>query len=213
MLQYWTNKDGEQSGPFSYDELKQQPLDSDTWVWCSGMDDWKKIVDVPELAALAQQSAAEPQEPAEPEPEVTEVQQPAEPEAAQEPEEEQVPEQAEQPVETATPPAYEEPMPQYEQQPAYEQPQSQYVQQPQYATQPMPECPPTNLVWAIISTVLCCVPLGIVAIVLAANVKSKYEQGDYARAKKYSDWSAWCCIAAITLGVIGIPVSLLTALA
>lgn len=258
MLQYWINKDGEQTGPFSYDELKQQPIDADTWVWCSGMDDWKKIVDVPELSALAQQpAAAEPEaqptesaEPAAAEPESAEAQpaepapaaeaQPAEPDSA-EPEPEQQPEAEWQEPESEpaaepeepTPPAYTEPAAQYAQepqeaqacppgfQPQYQQPAYQYqqpaYQQPQHQQQPVQqpaeqECPPTNLVWAIISTVLCCAPLGIVAIVLAANVKPKWRIGDYAKARKYSDWSAWLCIAAITLGVLFMPFSMLSLL-
>ena len=32
-------------------------------------------------------------------------------------------------------------------------------------------CPDSNLVWAILCTVLCCLPLGIVAIVKAASVE------------------------------------------
>jgi hypothetical protein len=31
-------------------------------------------------------------------------------------------------------------------------------------------CPDTNLVWAILCTVLCCLPLGIVSIIKATSV-------------------------------------------
>jgi hypothetical protein len=50
-----------------------------------------------------------------------------------------------------------------------QQPQINY-QQPA-TTEP---CPPTNLVWAIITTVLCCIPSGIVAIFYALKVSNKY---------------------------------------
>ncbi len=55
--------------------------------------------------------------------------------------------------------------------------------------------PDNNLVWAIICTVLCCLPLGIVAIIKSTKVKELWLQGDHAGAekaaadaKKYSIW-------------------------
>lgn len=42
--------------------------------------------------------------------------------------------------------------------------------------------PDNNLVWAILSTFLCCMPFGIVSIVFAAQVDGKYAMGDYAGA-------------------------------
>lgn len=94
------------------------------------------------------------------------------------------------------------------------QPASQPApQQPQYAEQPaQPEpCPPTNLVWAIISTVLCCIPTGIVAIFYALKVSNKYREGDIEGAKRASEVGAWWCIATIILGIICQPfLSMLT---
>jgi Interferon-induced transmembrane protein len=57
--------------------------------------------------------------------------------------------------------------------------------------------PPDNyLVWAILSTVLCCLPLGIASIVFAAQVNEKWARGDVAgamessrRAKQFATWS------------------------
>lgn len=100
------------------------------------------------------------------------------------------------------------------QQPVTQQPLQQPApQQPQYAEQPQqPEsCPPTNLVWAIISTVLCCIPTGIVAIFYALKVSNKYREGDIEGAKRASEVGAWWCIATIILGIISQPfLSLLT---
>lgn len=86
-------------------------------------------------------------------------------------------------------------------------------QQPQYAEQPAQAepCPPTNLVWAIISTVLCCIPTGIVAIFYALKVTNKYREGDIEGAKRASEVGAWWCIATIILGIICQPfLSMLT---
>lgn len=80
---------------------------------------------------------------------------------------------------------------------------------PVQPVQPQPEtpepCPPTNLVWAIITTVLCCIPPGIVAIFYALKVSNKYREGDIEGAKRASETGAWWCIAAIILGIISMP--------
>lgn len=47
--------------------------------------------------------------------------------------------------------------------------------------------PDNNLVWAILSTVLCCLPLGIVAIVKSTSVSKLWAMGDYAGAQKAAD--------------------------
>ncbi len=71
-------------------------------------------------------------------------------------------------------------------------------------------CPPTNLVWAIITTVLCCLPAGIVAIIYAMKVTNKYREGDIEGAKRASEVGAWWCIVSIILGILSMPlVSLL----
>ncbi len=57
------------------------------------------------------------------------------------------------------------------------------VQQPQN-NQPAP--PPNYLVWAILTTIFCCLPFGIVSIVFAAQVNSKWMMGDYDGARASS---------------------------
>lgn len=87
------------------------------------------------------------------------------------------------------------------------QPQSQpYQPQDTPVTEP---CPPTNLVWAIIATVLCCLPAGVVAIVYALKVTNKYREGDIEGAKRASETGAWWCIASIVLGIVSMPLSML----
>ena len=48
-------------------------------------------------------------------------------------------------------------------------------------------CPDNNLVWAILCTVMCCLPLGIVAILKATSVEKLWYQGNYAGAQKAAD--------------------------
>lgn len=64
--------------------------------------------------------------------------------------------------------------------------------------------PDNNLVWAILSTLLCCLPTGIYAIIKAAEVNSKWYAGDYDGARESAEaakkWSIYGAVA----GVIGI---------
>src|SRR5690242_9892722 len=38
--------------------------------------------------------------------------------------------------------------------------------------------PPNHLVWSILTTLFCCLPLGIVSIIFAAQVNGKWQAGD-----------------------------------
>lgn len=78
-------------------------------------------------------------------------------------------------------------------------------------------CPETNLVWAILCTCLCCLPLGIVAILKATSVEKLWGQERYEEArrasedaKKYSMWGAIISAIGITLYFI---VAIIAALA
>ncbi len=69
--------------------------------------------------------------------------------------------------------------------------------------------PDSNLVWAILSTILCCVPLGIVSIVYASKVDSLWNIGAYReaydaadKARKWAIWGAiiggaWCVLIVV----------------
>ncbi len=65
-------------------------------------------------------------------------------------------------------------------------------------TAPVPERPGTYLVWAILATALCCMPLGVVSIVYAAQVSTLYDTGRYAEAQKASRnarrWAVWSAV-------------------
>lgn len=57
--------------------------------------------------------------------------------------------------------------------------------------------PDNNMVWAILCTLFCCLPFGIVAIINAAKVDDLFRSGDYegavdasSKAKKYSLYGA-----------------------
>lgn len=62
--------------------------------------------------------------------------------------------------------------------------------------------PDSNLVWAILCTILCCLPLGIVSIIYATKVDSRFAQGDYAGAQEASDKAKKFAIIGAGLSVI-----------
>lgn len=111
----------------------------------------------------------------------------------------------------------------YGQQPQYGQ-QGDYGQQPQYGDQsqygqqgygaapgysPMPggggpvgTPPPNNLALAIVSTVLCCLPLGIYAIIQATKVNTLWQQGDVAGAQDASEKAKKFSIIGMVVGLV-----------
>jgi Interferon-induced transmembrane protein len=100
-----------------------------------------------------------------------------------------------------------------QQPPAWQgQPQPGWQGQPQQPgwQAPQPGWPgqqePDNyLVWAILCTVLCCLPLGIVSIVYSTKVSGLWSQGRYAEAQAASDSAKkWAIIGAIVGAVVGV---------
>lgn len=96
-------------------------------------------------------------------------------------------------------------------------PQPAYAQPPAYGQVQQPAAPVKNhLVMAIISTVLCCVPVGIVSIIFAIQVNSKLAAGDFAGAQSASKnaliW-AWVAIGAGALAGIAYAVLMIISIA
>ena len=62
-----------------------------------------------------------------------------------------------------------------------------------------PVKPDNNLAWAILTTLFCCLPFGIAAIVYASQVDSRWAAGDYDGALDSSRRARnWSLAAAIT---------------
>lgn len=72
---------------------------------------------------------------------------------------------------------------------------------------------PQNYLWlAIGTTLLCCLPCGIVSIVFASKVDSAWNQGNYAGAKEYSDKAKMWGLISAGIGVVAGFFSFLIAL-
>ena len=64
---------------------------------------------------------------------------------------------------------------------------------------------PNHLAWAILVTILCCLPTGIIAISYAAQVNGKLIYGDYSGAKSASDSArTWAIISMVIGPVVGV---------
>ncbi len=65
--------------------------------------------------------------------------------------------------------------------------------------------PSNYLVWAILTTIFCCLPLGVVSIVYAAQVNSKWAMGDVNGAMESSKNARnFAIISAVIWAVIGV---------
>lgn len=73
----------------------------------------------------------------------------------------------------------------------------------------MPPMPNNYLVWAIIATICCCLPTGVVAIIYASKVSPAYIRGDYNAALDASSKAQWWVIISFVAGLIWLPFSVI----
>ena len=208
---YWVNIDGIQSGPISRDELANIDFNPEvTYVWHEELDDWQRIDRLSEFAdivAAKQKAAAESAEHSE---------------LSEQSEHSKNSEQSEQSEESepsVTPPPV--PQPSVPSQPVEGSENSEpSVTPPPVPQPPMPQLmlqppvtpeaeAPTNLVWAVIATVMCCQITGVIAIVYGAMTSSANSAGNYEKARRYSDIAQIWVMVSIVLGLIYMPIALL----
>lgn len=198
-MKYWIIINNEQAGPFELEQLSSMPIRPDTPVWHEGLPNWVPAAQVDEIRNLfeaPQQNSAQQQEPDSQQNETNSGD-------------------------------FEEFKPQDNQGYGHQQqqggygyqqgngyPQGNYTYQQKEPTEngEMPKCPDNYLGWAIAATLLCCMPLGIVAIVYASTVKTRYSRGDYEGAVKASDRAQWWIIFSIVLGLLIAPFQVLFSL-
>ena len=66
--------------------------------------------------------------------------------------------------------------------------------------------PDNNMLWAILSTLFCCLPLGIVAIINAAKVDGLYRSGDYSGAQEAANNAKKYALYGLVIGIIWIVI-------
>lgn len=183
---YWVNIDGIQSGPISRDELANIDFNPEvTYVWHEELDDWQRIDRLSEFADIVagksvQQSVTPPPIPSEPEEPIV-------------------------PPVPPVPPVPEEPIVP----PVPSEPEAFIVPSVPPVPAPSEAEAPTNLVWAVIVTVMCCQITGIIAIVYGAMTSTANSAGNYEKARHYSDIAQIWVMVSIALGLVYMPVALL----
>ncbi len=120
-----------------------------------------------------------------------------------------------------TPPSWQPPSPYGQQQPPpFGQAPSGFGQQPHRPPLNQPQLfagytgdIPNYLTQAILCTIFCCVPAGIVAIIYASQVNSKKQMGDLGGAAESSSKAQTWCWVAFGLGLIGIALNVMIVIA
>nr|WP_241688423.1 CD225/dispanin family protein [Pseudoxanthomonas composti] len=73
---------------------------------------------------------------------------------------------------------------------------------------------PNHLVWGILTTLLCCWPFGVVAIVYATKVESRRAEGDiegaWEASRKARLWALWSAGSVGIAVVVGIAFAVIT---
>ena len=211
--QYWVNQNGVQAGPVTKEKLAEMAINSEAYVWCAGMDDWVPITQIEELKDIISE-ASQPEAPAA---EASTEDAPADKVADKATDDDATADQK--PVDDIP---VAEGIPIIPPAPPAAQPVIQGVPLESAAAvvapaasdpETPPKCPPTNLVWAIIATLLCCLPLGAISIYYSVKVSMAYNAGDYKKAERMSEVSAWWCIGAIVGGIIAQPFTTLIQMA
>ena len=226
-MQYWIIKDGESKGPFTLEELQAMGISQTTKIWCKGMDNWTKAGETDIADALFAHVVDEREERSAESAEASESEErSAESAEASESGElsAESAEASEQP--RMTPPPYN---PALYSQPPYT---PQQPPMPGYRPQPSPQqiyndgyrrgledgkkldadtdtskCPPSNMVWAVLATVFCCMPAGIVSIVYASRVSGLYHKGDFVGAKRASDRAAYWALGSAIFHMVTYPIT------
>lgn len=150
---YYVDGNNQQQGPIDAAQLPAFGVTTKTLVWCEGMANWQAAGEIPELASFF--AAKQPEIPAQPQ---MQPGTPTQPQMQQQVQPQPMNinnfQQTQQPMNT---------------QPPFQQPNNQQ----------MPPQPDNYLVWAILVTVLCCLPFGVASIIYSVKVGSLYAQGDY----------------------------------
>lgn len=150
---YYVDGNNQQQGPIDAAQLPSFGVTTKTLVWCEGMANWQAAGEIPELASFF--AAKQPEIPVQPQ---MQPGTPAQPQMQQQVQPQPMNinnfQQTQQPMNT---------------QPPFQQPNNQQ----------MPPQPDNYLVWAILVTVLCCLPFGVASIIYSVKVGSLYAQGDY----------------------------------
>ncbi len=200
-MKFWIRINGLQEGPMEIDQMKDYNVTPTTYVWCAGMKDWAYARDVEDLKDIIAWDNTDEEPPTfETEVKIDEDTENNTIEVIENSDNDTSIDD-----DTDTLDDEDDDDEEYEASQSEESPKSSHSRpraKCSYQNQERP-CPSNNLIWAILCTIFCCQITGIIAIIFAAQVSSKYDENGYAAAKKYSDWAGIMCIVSVILAILG----------
>ena len=198
-MKFWIRINGLQEGPMEIDQMKDYNVTPTTYVWCAGMKDWAYARDVEDLKDIIAWDNSDEEPPTfETAPQIEEGTDNSEVEVSNDSDDDTIVEKDTTAIDDDDDEAYDSYQPGNVPKPSNDRPKATNA----YQNNDRP-CPSNNLIWAILCTIFCCQITGIIAIVFAAQVSSKYDENGYAAAKKYSDWAGIMCIVSVILAILG----------
>ncbi len=198
-MKFWIRINGLQEGPMEIDQMKDYNVTPTTYVWCAGMKDWAYARDVEDLKDIIAWDNSDEEPPTfETEPQIEAETDNSEVEVSNDSDDDTIVEKDTTAIDDDDDEAYDSYQPGNAPKPGNDRPKATNA----YQSNDRP-CPSNNLIWAILCTIFCCQITGIIAIVFAAQVSSKYDENGYAAAKKYSDWAGIMCIVSVILAILG----------
>lgn len=191
---YYLNAQNEQQGPAEAGELKGLGVTENTLVWTQGMPQWAPAGNVDELKQMFVPVMEEMAPPPAPTPAPTPSYQPA----SSAPVSQSGNQSSAPAMGTAYNKVERTPTPAATSQP------SAPVSSPSPSSPSLPNGKPeNNMIWAVLSTVLCCIPIGIYAIICANKVDELYNAGNVEEANKQAaEAKKWAIIGAAA-GAVG----------
>lgn len=177
--QIYYAENNQRRGPFTLEQIRSFNLQPNTLIWYKGLTEWTPICQAPLTSSFYMPVAPQPQQ--QPQAPVNGYQQ--QPQA----------------------PGYQQP-PQAPVNGYQQQPQAPGYGYQQQSPLQAPEKPDTYMVWAILTTLFCCLPLGVVSIVYASKVDTLYFAGRYDEAEDASrnaaNWALWSAIVGVIVILI-----------
>lgn len=182
-MDWFYSDGGQQKGPVSQEQLaelyRNGSVKGTDLVWCDSMTDWTAISKIPAFASVLPNSPSTYAAPATPEP------------------------SQRSPMDipglgSDSRPSPSSPSP-YSTQSPYSNPTPQGVPS---ASMSMGAMPPNYLWQSILVTVLCCLPLGIPAIIFSTKVNTAFGLGQIAEAESASQKAKKWCLIALIVGII-----------
>ena len=193
-MKFWIRINGLQEGPMEIDQMKDYNVTPTTYV-----KDWAYARDVEDLKDIIAWDNSDEEPPTfETAPQIEEETDNSEVEVSEDSDDDTIVEKDTTAIDDDDDEAYDSYQPGNSPKPGNDRPKATNA----YQNNDRP-CPSNNLIWAILCTIFCCQITGIIAIVFAAQVSSKYDENGYAAAKKYSDWAGIMCIVSVILAILG----------